>query len=435
MSDSGNKAKLLAYQTKLQNDMNAANAEGSANSLLDIKQQQDAQESLNKAVLQGKAAQDAARLANEQDAIKQKYAKGNTDQGALNAELAANEKLFNLKQGMSDLEKARSMDLAGSYRDQLKSIQDAVDAAQKYGQAIDYRTVLEANKDAWLHYADAQDKAILATGGMLDGLRVAIDKMATDTESNAQKMYEEFNEVIGSLNDTIAKLVTIHGYQYGKQAENAFAGMFRGMGESVAKKSLGMGESALASLLPSGLASALGLKKAMSPGASATTPMYVVVTKLPSGAGLGGILSNSTSNTSGSSGFLGKLFGMLGIGTNANSSDNTSGSSGSDTSSWGFGGFGGGMAIGGNLTGGTSYVVGEMGREVFTPSQDGVITPHSKLGGGMVYDFSHANFAGTDPTETQARLHAAMQATHIQSVSDATNLHREDRRRRPSSSV
>ncbi len=430
MSDSGNKAKLLAYQTKLQNDMNAANAGGSANSLLDIKQQQDAQESLNQAVLQGKDAQDAARLANEQAAIVQKYAdSGNTDSSSLNAELAANAKLFAMKQEMSDLDKARSMDLVGSYRDQLKSIQDAVDAAQKYGQAIDYRTVLEANKDAWLHYADAQDKAILATGGMLDGLRVAIDQMARDTESSAQKMYEEFNEVLGTLNDTIAKLTTIHGFQKGKQAENAFAGMFRGMGESVAKKSLGTGESALASLLPSGLASALGLKKAMSPGASATTPMYVVVTKLPSGAGLGGILSNSTSNTSGSSGFLGKLFGMLGIGTNANSSDNTSGSSDSD------GGFGGGMALGGNLTGGTSYVVGEMGREVFTPSQDGVITPHSKLGGGPHYDFSHANFAGTDPTETQARLHAAMQATHMQSVSDATNLHREDRRRRPSSSV
>jgi hypothetical protein len=43
--------------------------------------------------------------------------------------------------------------------------------------------------------------------------------------------------------------------------------------------------------------------------------------------------------------------------------------------------FGGGRAAGGSVIGGTSYLVGERGAELFTPSQSGMITPNNKLGG------------------------------------------------------
>jgi hypothetical protein len=43
--------------------------------------------------------------------------------------------------------------------------------------------------------------------------------------------------------------------------------------------------------------------------------------------------------------------------------------------------FGGGKAIGGPVRGGTSYLVGERGPELFTPSSSGSITPNNKLGG------------------------------------------------------
>lgn len=44
--------------------------------------------------------------------------------------------------------------------------------------------------------------------------------------------------------------------------------------------------------------------------------------------------------------------------------------------------FGGGKALGGPVMGGTSYLVGERGAEIFTPTSNGVITPNNKLGGG-----------------------------------------------------
>lgn len=48
-----------------------------------------------------------------------------------------------------------------------------------------------------------------------------------------------------------------------------------------------------------------------------------------------------------------------------------------------FGGiFGGGKATGGPVSSGTTYLVGEKGPELFTPSSAGNITPNHKLGGG-----------------------------------------------------
>jgi len=44
--------------------------------------------------------------------------------------------------------------------------------------------------------------------------------------------------------------------------------------------------------------------------------------------------------------------------------------------------FGGGKAAGGPVRSGTSYLVGERGPELFTPSGSGMITPNNRLGGG-----------------------------------------------------
>ena len=48
--------------------------------------------------------------------------------------------------------------------------------------------------------------------------------------------------------------------------------------------------------------------------------------------------------------------------------------------------FGGFMAHGGSVTGGRSYLVGEQGPELFTPTGGGVITPNKGLGGGVTYN-------------------------------------------------
>jgi SLT domain-containing protein len=41
-----------------------------------------------------------------------------------------------------------------------------------------------------------------------------------------------------------------------------------------------------------------------------------------------------------------------------------------------------GRALGGPVTGGRSYIVGEQGPEVYTPGAAGNITPNNQLGGG-----------------------------------------------------
>ena len=44
--------------------------------------------------------------------------------------------------------------------------------------------------------------------------------------------------------------------------------------------------------------------------------------------------------------------------------------------------FGGGKAAGGMVAGGTPYVVGEKGAELFVPQTSGTIIPNNRLGGG-----------------------------------------------------
>lgn len=62
--------------------------------------------------------------------------------------------------------------------------------------------------------------------------------------------------------------------------------------------------------------------------------------------------------------------------------------------------FGGGRAAGGPVMGGTSYLVGERGPEIFTPSGNGSITPNSKLGSTTVINL---NVTGAIDPEGTAR--------------------------------
>jgi phage-related minor tail protein len=50
--------------------------------------------------------------------------------------------------------------------------------------------------------------------------------------------------------------------------------------------------------------------------------------------------------------------------------------------------------------GGTSYLVGERGAEIFTPSSSGFITPNNRLGGGTTINL---NVSGAMDSEGTAR--------------------------------
>jgi hypothetical protein len=62
--------------------------------------------------------------------------------------------------------------------------------------------------------------------------------------------------------------------------------------------------------------------------------------------------------------------------------------------------FGGGRAAGGPVMAGTSYLVGEKGPEIFTPSGSGSITPNNKLGGNTTINL---NVTGAIDPEGTAR--------------------------------
>lgn len=62
--------------------------------------------------------------------------------------------------------------------------------------------------------------------------------------------------------------------------------------------------------------------------------------------------------------------------------------------------FGGGRATGGSVMAGTSYLVGEKGPEIFSPSSSGFITPNNKLGGNTTINL---NVTGAIDPEGTAR--------------------------------
>ena len=75
---------------------------------------------------------------------------------------------------------------------------------------------------------------------------------------------------------------------------------------------------------------------------------------------------------------------------------------------------GSGKALGGSVKGGTSYLVGEKGAEVFTPAMSGTITPNSSLGGETVVNQTiniQTGVAQTVRTEIQSMMPRIMEAT------------------------
>jgi TP901 family phage tail tape measure protein len=80
--------------------------------------------------------------------------------------------------------------------------------------------------------------------------------------------------------------------------------------------------------------------------------------------------------------------------------------------------FGGGKASGGTVKGGTSYMVGERGPELYTPGRSGSIAPNSAMGGANVtvnVDASGSNVQGDQPNAKAlgSAIGAAVQAELI----------------------
>lgn len=76
-----------------------------------------------------------------------------------------------------------------------------------------------------------------------------------------------------------------------------------------------------------------------------------------------------------------------------------------------------GRRTGGQVTGGTPYMVGEQGQEMFVPNQSGTIVPNDRLGGGQTINVNiHAN-----DTQGFDELLIKRRATIVNVINDALN--------------
>lgn len=85
--------------------------------------------------------------------------------------------------------------------------------------------------------------------------------------------------------------------------------------------------------------------------------------------------------------------------------------------------FGGGKAVGGPVMGGTTYLVGERGPELFMPAANGNIVPNHALGGVTIQQHVTINAQGAGPREIdvlRAQIPGMVRQTALAAVEDAS---------------
>jgi hypothetical protein len=284
------------------------------------------------------------------------------------------------------------------YNAQLRTLQDEITrinsddsltGVQKQTQTLGVQGKIDS-LDAQKENQDIIDaQATLSTTwtGMVDGVFDEIISKSHETEIQLEQIAKH---TIDSLNTEMAKSIT-------GQKTNYHA-VFQGAAESLAKSGLEKVEGMGLQALGLGSGGKLGSKG---------NPMYTKSADGPGGgvasAAGGGIMGWLNDSNWASSLFGGKLFGSGSI-------------------------FGGGHALGGDVMAGVPIDVGEMGRERFTPSVPGHITPNSKLGGGDTWNIDARN---TDPALSRENFAAALHATRQQAIHDATMASHERSMRVP----
>jgi len=86
------------------------------------------------------------------------------------------------------------------------------------------------------------------------------------------------------------------------------------------------------------------------------------------------------------------------------------------------GAFGGGKAAGGQVSSGTSYLVGERGAELFTPNANGMITPNNRLGGSGGNTFNITVNGAIDREGTARSIIDVLNNSFYRGTGGANNL-------------
>ncbi len=368
-------------------ELSAADGQKNSSALDSLKEQVTVQGRLNAAILAGRKAMEESRLKAEQAAIRRQYAdRGDTNDTALNAELAKNEELFRLQRAETNLSRAASMDAARIYHDEADAIRDAAEAARAAGQPLSNMAVAQAQKAAMDSYRESVDKTTLSVGSLSDGFSVFFQQMSRDTESAAQQVHAVLGSAFESLNENLSRLLS------GQKA--SFAEFFRGISSQLGKIAIQKGEQAAAGAI----LGKLGIGKTADPTVTAlgTTNNYLrdilaVLSTRGTGDGSDSISTavSSAAGGSGVSSIAGALTPFLSMVP-------------------GLGMFAGHRALGGDVMAGMSYDVGEMGRETFVPTQNGRIIPNNKLNGGNVIHMPIDARGSDNPAAVEMAVHRAM---------------------------
>jgi len=422
--------------------------------LLGITRQIDAQKLLNAAIMQGKEAREQAAQTNEEQSLRNAYAdRGDKDKdGSLESQLAMNKELFNIKKQEAALESARAMNPAAVYQEEAMALERVAKAARDAGQAVDTMQLAAASKRSWDEYLSSVDRVNLAVGNLGDGVGTFFRQMARETESAAQQIHDVLSKAFDSINDVLVRMLD--------GQKNSFAQFFRSISQQLAKIALQKTEAAVAGSITKAIGSgdhtkptgpASGIMAALTGGnkqgpnplialqKTANDYLKMIAEKMTAATGTGtGTTAGAVAPPAGAVGAgLGAITG--GLSTSSNSAVGTTASAvrgflpllslipGMPT-----GLFGGHFATGGDVTAGMSYDVGEMGRETFTPSVNGRITPNSKLGGGHTINIDARG--ANDPAQVNAAVHRAMaQYGPLLVKASATSQH-DRQRRMPSGS-
>ena len=270
---------------------------------------------------------------------------------------------------------------------------------------------------------DQMDKFLLKTGGVNTGFEAWVHSLQV-VESEGQFVFNALTQATKGFEATAADslIKILESYHHSHQAmihqlQKMWEGFFAGLAKTAIEhglqtlmKPVGAGlEKAFPSLAPKASA-ASGISANTSATATNTAATNALTAKMGAGGGGGG------------------GFSWTGSGGGANGGPASAGSPGgfvgdlSDSGSYDYG-----MAGGGDMTPGHTYLVGEEGPELFRSPVGGSITPNAKLGGGDVHN--HYDMRGavvTDDLMRRAEGARMMAASEERSVNRAVSMAKEN---------
>jgi hypothetical protein len=276
-----------------------------------------------------------------------------------------------------------------------------------------------------------QDQAAVAGTSWSDALKRANAEWVRDSQDTAKQVASLYNGVLNGLNSDLEMYFQNVGrrgvHHAGRDLGNAVGGTIRGVGGQIAENGLKRAESSVLGMFgmggsgkPDGSKDNKYWVQFDSPMAGATGEVGNVFSgDLAKKLGFGGDDSGSDSSSSGT-GFFAKTLGSV-IGSLAS------------------GIFGGGKAIGGGVSLGKTYLIGESGPELFTPGATGFVTPNNRISSGgsqtthmpVTVDARGSH----DPAAVEAAVNRGIAAAAPQIVAASLAAGKDQRARVPSSRV